>query len=55
MAIAKHLICVLDFSLKLSGIENAFAAHLLPADANLLDCTCSSGSRVRARRFRHAN
>jgi hypothetical protein len=31
---------VLDFSLKLSGIENAFAEHLLRARADSLDCTC---------------
>ena len=33
---------VLDFSLKLSGIENAFAVHLLPARAELLDRKCSA-------------
>jgi hypothetical protein len=31
---------VLDFSLKLSGFENAFAVHLLRARAELPDRTC---------------
>jgi hypothetical protein len=39
---------VLDFCSKLSGIENAFAAHLQRARANLVDSACSS----RHERFR---
>jgi hypothetical protein len=45
---------VLDFSLKLSGIENAFAVHLLPARAELLARTCFAriGAVAMARRSR---
>jgi hypothetical protein len=55
MPVAKDLICVLDFSSKLSGIENAFAAHLMPVRANPLDYICSSRIGDLPRRSGHAN